>query len=187
MQPQLLQQKENYGCSILRASIELYLFVCTSEINLSFGLVGSVCHRAEFLLLQPKLLQQKSIITADLQHLSRSFLVCTSLGIGSFICLVKLWTSLNSLCPWKLLQQKSVDWHTCQASPPISFLLPGFDIFFALVGVLVIFVFWARSCQKKKKTNNFAANLNSYTTTLLQHQITHNHLSRILTLVKMCP
>jgi hypothetical protein len=43
MQPQLLQQKENYGCGILRASIELYLFVCTSEINLSFGLVGSVC------------------------------------------------------------------------------------------------------------------------------------------------
>jgi hypothetical protein len=44
MQPKLLQQKENYGCSILRASIELYLFVCTSEINLSFGLVSFVCH-----------------------------------------------------------------------------------------------------------------------------------------------
>jgi hypothetical protein len=44
MQLKLLQQKENYGCSILRASIELYLFVCTSEINLSFGLVSSVRH-----------------------------------------------------------------------------------------------------------------------------------------------
>jgi hypothetical protein len=159
MQPQLLQQEENYGCSILRASIELDLFVCTSEINLSFGLAGSVCHRAEFLLLQPKLLQQKSIITGDLEHLSRSFLVCTSLGIGSFICLVKLWTSLNSLCPWKLLQQKSVEcWlaHLPSISPHFL-LLPGFDNFFALVGVLVIFVFWARSCKKEEENKQFCS------------------------------
>lgn len=181
MQPKLLQQKENYGCSILRASIELYLFVCTSEINLSFGLVSSVCHWAEFLLLQPKLLQQKSIITGDLKHLSRSFFVCTSLGTGSFICLVKLWTSLNSLCPWKLLQQKSVDWHACQSISPHFFLLPGFEFFFPLVGVLVIFGVWAQSCQNKHTI------LNSCTTTLLQHQITVNHLLRVLKLVGMCP